>query len=59
MILFLTNNIEVTKPLLIWLKNRDNVIVWDKKIDLALLNKINADLIISYNYRYIIKKDIL
>jgi len=59
MILFLTNNIKVTKPLLIWLKNRDNVIVWDKKIDLALLNKINADLIISYNYRYIIKKDIL
>ena len=59
MILFLTNNIEITKPLLIWLKKRDVVLTYDKKINLKILNKINPDLIISYNYRHIIKKDIL
>jgi methionyl-tRNA formyltransferase len=59
MILFLTNNIEVTKPLLIWLKSKDNVVVYNKKIDLKILKRTNPDLIISYNYRHIIRKDVL
>jgi len=58
MVLFLTNN-EITKPLILWLKQRDVVVVFNKKIDLKTLKKLNPDLIISYNYRYIISKDII
>jgi len=58
MILFLTNN-EITKPLILWLKRKDKVKVIDKKINLNLLDKLNPELIISYNYRYIIPKPII
>jgi methionyl-tRNA formyltransferase len=59
MILFLTNNYTVTKPLILWLKKKDKVMVYNKKLTLRELKKINPDLIISYNYQYIIKKNIL
>jgi len=59
MILFLTNNFKITKPLYLWLKQKDKVILYDKKLTLNYLNKLNPDLIISYNYKFIIKKDII
>jgi methionyl-tRNA formyltransferase len=59
MILFLTNNYKVTKPLTLWLKRKDKVIIYDKKLSLQKLKKINPSLIISYNYQHIIKKEIL
>lgn len=59
-ILFLTNN-DITKPLIDWLMNeeKEEVIVCDKKLTLDLLKTIHPDFIISYNYRYIIKEDII
>ena len=59
MILFLTNNLEITKPLFLWLKQKDKVILWDKKLTLKYLNKLKPNLIISYNYKFIIKKEII
>ncbi len=58
MILFLTNN-QITKPLYAWLKKQDKVVIFSDKISLDFLSKINPNLIISYNYKYIISKDIV
>lgn len=59
-ILFLTNN-KNTQPLIDWLNNsvKEEVIVWDEKISKETIEKIQPDLIISYNYKFIIKKEIL
>jgi methionyl-tRNA formyltransferase len=59
MILFLTNNFYVTKPLYIWLAKKDKIVIYDKKLTLQYLKKVNPDLIISYNYRHIVSKEIL
>jgi methionyl-tRNA formyltransferase len=59
MILFLTNNFAVTKPLYLWLAKKDRVIVYENKIDLKILKRLKPKLIISYNYRYIISEEIL
>ena len=58
-ILFLTNNLNITKPLFLWLSKYNKVIVYEKKLSLKDLKKINPNMIISYNYRYLIKKPIL
>lgn len=59
-ILFLTNNLEVTEPLIKFLKNQEkSVIVCMIKLSLEYLKKINPNLIISYNYIYLLKEDIL
>lgn len=58
MILFLTNN-QITKPLYDWLKEKEEVKIFDNKITLQLLKDIKPDLIISYNYKYIISKEIV
>jgi len=58
MILFLTNN-DITKPLINWLKQKDKVVVLKRKITKKDIKKLNPDLIVSYNYRHIISKDIL
>ena len=58
MILFLTNN-DITKPLLNWLRQKEKVIVLKRKITKKDIIKLNPDLIISYNYKYIIPKEIL
>jgi len=58
-ILFLTNNFEITKPLFMWLKNRHKIILFQKDIDYKTLKKIQPDMIISYNYKYIIRKEII
>ena len=58
-ILFLTNN-KITTPLYLWLKkNRYKVYKYSKPLNKNTIKKINPDIIISYNYRHLIKKDIL
>lgn len=59
-ILFLSNN-EITYPLVEWFKNDKNeeVICSTNRITPEYLKEILPDMIISYNYRYIIKEDVL
>ena len=57
-VLFLTNN-DNTMPLLFWLKERCNVIEMRDKVTVEYLKEINPALVISFNYRYIIKKDVI
>ena len=59
-ILFLTNN-EITYSLAEWLmhEKKENVIYYTEKITPECLKVILPDIIISYNYRYIIKDDVL
>jgi len=59
-LLFLTNN-EITYPLVEWLRGDKNekVICSANKITPEYLKEILPDMIISYNYRYIIKEDVL
>lgn len=59
-ILFLSNN-EITYPLVEWLKNDKNeeVICSTNRITPEYLKEMVPGMIISYNYRYIIKEDVL
>ena len=57
-ILFLSNN-EISKPLAEWLKGRADVFEYSKRLYIDFLKKKDFDLIISYNYKYIITKDII
>lgn len=59
-ILFLTNN-EIAYELYNWLKieKREDAILYMDKISIDKLNEIQPEFIISYNYKYIIKKDII
>jgi methionyl-tRNA formyltransferase len=58
-VLFLTNN-NVTLPLFEWLKdNNENVIYFEDKITQDFIKGNNFDFIISYNYRIIIKPEII
>lgn len=59
-ILFLTNN-EISYELFDWLKNekQEDIILYNDKLDLNVVNKIKPDLVISYNYKYIIKNDVI
>lgn len=59
-ILFLTNN-KLTHDLFNWLKNEkgENVVLYIDKISIEKLREIQPDFIISYNYKYIIQKDVI
>ncbi len=58
-VLFLTNN-EISLGLYNWLRQQEKeVILYDKKLTLDFIKEINPDFLISYNYRYIIRKDVL
>ncbi|MCB2288856.1 formyl transferase [Clostridium sp. CS001] len=59
-ILFLTNN-NISYKLYKWLKYKKNedVILYEDKIDLITVEKIHPSIIISYNYKFIIKKDVI
>ena len=58
-ILFLTNN-DISLDLCEWLKNNEKqVILYNKKLTLNELINLNPDFLISYNYKYIINKDVL
>lgn len=57
-ILFVTNN-ENTLELYDWLKEKFDVCIYSDIFGVEELKLINPDIIISYNYNYIIKKDII
>jgi len=59
-ILFLSNN-KICYDLIFWLKNtsEEDVIAYDKPLSIEFLKKINPDFVISYNYKYIIKREII
>lgn len=57
-VLFLTNN-NNTAPLIEWLQKKVKVIIYEERITLDIIKKINPDLVVSFNYKYIIKKDII
>ncbi|QGU95075.1 formyl transferase [Clostridium bovifaecis] len=58
-ILFLTNN-RISHGLYNWLREKgEDVLIFEEKLELDKVKEINPDFIISYNYRYIVKKDII
>ncbi len=60
-ILFLTNN-DNTHSLYQWLcdyEGTDNVMQFTNKLTLDIVKKINPDFIISYNYKHIVKEDVI
>lgn len=59
-ILFLTNN-EISYELFYWIKNekKENIILYGDNINIDKLNELQPELIISYNYKYVIKKDVI
>lgn len=58
-ILFLYHN-ELALKLADLLRDKQNqVILWKDKIDIEKLKEIAPDKIISYTYRYIIKKEVI
>lgn len=57
-VLFLTNN-ENTKELSDWLSGQCGVVIMQDKLTVAELKSVNPDLIVSFNYRYIIKQDVI
>jgi methionyl-tRNA formyltransferase len=58
-ILFLTNN-EISLPLYNWLKDKgEDVILYKEKIDHLYIEQNNIDFIISYNYKTIIKPELI
>jgi len=58
-ILFLTNN-EISLPLFDWLKGEgENVILYEGKINPLYIEQNNISFIISYNYRTILKPELI
>ncbi len=58
-VLFLTNN-ENTYDLYEWLKEKDGkVYKFENKIDLDIIKALSPSFIISFNYKHIIKKDVI
>ena len=58
-ILFLTYN-DNALSLYDWLKNNEEkVYLYDKKINLDYIQLIHPDMIISYNYNYLIRQDVI
>jgi len=59
-ILFLSNN-EISDDFIYWLKNiaKEEIVLYDKPMNIELLKKIKPNFIVSYNYRFIIKQEII
>lgn len=59
-VLFLSNN-KISFDLATWLKDikKENVIIFNKKITVKIIERIKPDFLISYNYKYIIGEEIL
>ncbi len=59
-ILFLTNNI-ITQPLFKFLQNQSNikVFLFSDKLNVEIIEQQKTDMIVSYNYKYIIYKPVL
>lgn len=57
-VLFLTNN-ENTMPLQNWLRERCTLISTGDRITVEYVKDIDPDLVVSFNYRYLIKGDVI
>lgn len=57
-VLFLTNNAN-TKELSDWLTLRCEVVLVQEKMDLEMIKAIAPDVVVSFNYRYIIRQDVI
>lgn len=59
-IIFLTNN-EISESLINWLRidAKEEVIVISDNLSKEVIEEYKPDILISYNYRYLIKKDVL
>ena len=58
-VLFLTNNIEISEKLFKWLSDKCRLTIFQNKLDYEFLNRESPNLVISYNYKYIIKNSVL
>lgn len=57
-VLFLTNN-DNTHELIEFIKQTDEVIIFNDKITLDTIKTYNPEFVVSYNYRFIIEKDVI
>lgn len=57
-ILLLSNNVN-SLPLLNWLEKRVDVLYYSDRVNVAMMERINPHLVVSYNYRHIITPDII
>lgn len=55
-VLFLTNNVNAL-PLYDWILERIPTCLWSESIDVDLLRNVHPKLVVSFNYRYIIRQD--
>ena len=46
-------------PLYNWLVQRANAAIYSEKISVSMIREINPSLVISYNYNYIVKPDVI
>lgn len=57
-VLFVSNN-ENTKKLYDWLSERCEIEFYENALTVDFVDAISPDLIISYNYKYLIKEDVI
>ena len=57
-VLYLTNN-DNALVLYEWLKDKCDVVLCEERLDLEYVQSINPSLIVSYNYKYLIKEDVI
>lgn len=58
LVMFLTNN-ENSIPLVNWIKERCKVILISQPITIVDIKNYNPDIVISYNYEYIVGTDVI
>ena len=57
-VLYLTNN-DNALILYEWLKDKCEVMLYEERLSLEYVAKANPDLIVSYNYKYLIREDVI
>lgn len=57
-ILFLSNN-ENSNRLYEWLSDKCDICLWEDKIDITVIEKYMPDLVVSYNYKYMVRADVI
>lgn len=57
-VVFLTNN-DISTHAYRWLRERENVFLYDGRLTLDMIKEIKPSFIVSYNYKHIIGQDII
>lgn len=57
-IIYLTNN-RNSLDLYEWICERENTIIYSEPINLEMMKSINPKLVVSYNYKHIVKGDVI